>query len=367
MKIGVATIYQELDLVDGLSVAENIFLGHEHATGGFTRPGQTRAAARDLLRRLGHSEIPPGREVGRLSAAGKQIVSMARALSHDARLIVMDEPSAVLDSGEVDEPVPRHPRPDRRGRRRRLHLAPARGDPRDRRPGHRAQGRPHGRHRPARGGHPDRRAHPADDRPLDRVRLPGAGRRRPTTASRCSQVEGLSRPGEFHDVTLHRARRRDRRAGRTGRLRPLGDPRDRLRRPQGVGRQGHRRRARPCATARCGAAVGAGVGLAPEERKSQALLLDQSVTRNITLATPGPLRHGPASSAAATSARRPRSTRRRSTSARPAYSATARTLSGGNQQKVVLARWLLRGCRRAAARRADPRRRRRRAQRDLRA
>ena len=114
MKLGIATIYQELDLVDGLSVAENIFLGHEdsrrrvHPTGG-----DPSAAARDLLRRLGHAEIPPGREVGRLSAAGKQIVSMARALSHDARLIVMDEPSAVLDSDEVDEPVPRHPRPDR--------------------------------------------------------------------------------------------------------------------------------------------------------------------------------------------------------------------------------------------------------------
>ena len=121
-------------------------------------PGATRAAARDLLRRLGHSDIPADREVGRLSAAGKQIVSMARALSHDARLIVMDEPSAVLDSGEVGQPVPGHPRPHRRRGRGRLHLAPPRGDPRDRRPGHRAQGRPHRRHRPAGGRHPDRRA-----------------------------------------------------------------------------------------------------------------------------------------------------------------------------------------------------------------
>ena len=45
--------------------------------------------------------MSPHREVGRLSAAGKQIVSMARALSHDARVIVMDEPSAVLDAEEV--------------------------------------------------------------------------------------------------------------------------------------------------------------------------------------------------------------------------------------------------------------------------
>ena len=54
------------------------------------------AGPRPLLTRLGHPEIPPRRAVGRLSAAGKQIVSIARALSYDARLIVMDEPSAVL-------------------------------------------------------------------------------------------------------------------------------------------------------------------------------------------------------------------------------------------------------------------------------
>src|SRR3954466_13818047 len=46
MRLGIATIYQELDLVDGLSVAENVFLGHEHGAGGFTRRGQQNAEAR---------------------------------------------------------------------------------------------------------------------------------------------------------------------------------------------------------------------------------------------------------------------------------------------------------------------------------
>ena len=99
---GIATIYQELDLVDGLTVAENIFLGHERSPAGFLHRGETRRAARDAARR--GSATPrsgPDREVGRLSAAGKQIVSMARALSHDTQLIVMDEPSAVLDQQEV--------------------------------------------------------------------------------------------------------------------------------------------------------------------------------------------------------------------------------------------------------------------------
>ena len=102
LKQGIATIYQELDLVDWLSVAENIFLGHELSSGGFSQRGATRRRARELLARLGHPEISPSREVGTLSAAGKQIVSMARALSRDAQLIVMDEPSAVLDGEEVE-------------------------------------------------------------------------------------------------------------------------------------------------------------------------------------------------------------------------------------------------------------------------
>ena len=102
MRLGIATIYQELDLVPGLSVAENVWLGHEKATAGWTRRAETRDATKAVLERLGHGEIPVTREVGRLSAAGQQIVSMARALSHDAKLIVMDEPSAVLAHDEVD-------------------------------------------------------------------------------------------------------------------------------------------------------------------------------------------------------------------------------------------------------------------------
>src|SRR5438876_911874 len=92
---GIATIYQELDLVPGLSVAENIVLGHEPSRRGFSRGRAAEDAARALRARRGRPEIPPRRELGRLSAAGQQVVSMARALARDARLIVMDEPSAV--------------------------------------------------------------------------------------------------------------------------------------------------------------------------------------------------------------------------------------------------------------------------------
>ena len=82
-------------------MAENAFLGHEPRRFGFIRRGQIARRAGQILARLGHPEIPPGRLVRALPAAGKQIVSMARALSHDARLIIMDEPSAVLAHDEV--------------------------------------------------------------------------------------------------------------------------------------------------------------------------------------------------------------------------------------------------------------------------
>ena len=109
---GIATIYQELDLVTGCGRREHLPRPRARPV-RFTRPRAAEAAARALLTRLGHPEIPPRREVGRLSPAGQQMVSMARALSHDTRLIIMDEPSAVLDDDEVERPLPGDPRAHR--------------------------------------------------------------------------------------------------------------------------------------------------------------------------------------------------------------------------------------------------------------
>src|SRR3569833_2313506 len=75
MRAGIATIYQELDLVDDLSVAENAFLGHERARFGFTRRRAAADRTRAILARLGHAEIAPQQKVRHLPAAGKQIVS----------------------------------------------------------------------------------------------------------------------------------------------------------------------------------------------------------------------------------------------------------------------------------------------------
>ena len=101
LDLGIATMYQELDVVDGLTIAENIYLGHETTTAGLLNRRDAAKKTKELLTLLGHGDLNPNREVGSLRPANKQIVSMARALSRDIKLIIMDEPSAVLDSEEV--------------------------------------------------------------------------------------------------------------------------------------------------------------------------------------------------------------------------------------------------------------------------
>ena len=102
MQRGVATIYQELDLVEDLSVAESIFLAHEPRRAGvlldLDKMYRDSAA---LLARLGHESIPVRAKVGKLRPAAQQIVSIARALSGNVKLLVMDEPSAILDEAEI--------------------------------------------------------------------------------------------------------------------------------------------------------------------------------------------------------------------------------------------------------------------------
>ena len=101
LKRGVATIYQELDLVPDLSVAESIFLAHEPRRGPLLDLDRMSRESQALLARLGHDSIPPRAKVGRLRPAAQQVVSIARALSRDVRLLIMDEPSAILDDAEI--------------------------------------------------------------------------------------------------------------------------------------------------------------------------------------------------------------------------------------------------------------------------
>jgi len=101
MHAGIGIIYQEFNLVPALSAWENIFLGRERTVGGFIHRGRERRRAIELFDRIG-VKVPVDAPCGRLSVAQQQIVEIAKALSQDVRLIVMDEPSATLTPSEVD-------------------------------------------------------------------------------------------------------------------------------------------------------------------------------------------------------------------------------------------------------------------------
>src|SRR3954452_13107849 len=98
---GVAVIYQEPTLFPDLSVAENIFMGRQpRARLGRIDRRALRTASRGLFERLGVS-LDPDRPARGLSIADQQIVEIAKALSRDARVLVMDEPTAALSGNEV--------------------------------------------------------------------------------------------------------------------------------------------------------------------------------------------------------------------------------------------------------------------------
>ncbi|AXK31424.1 sugar ABC transporter ATP-binding protein [Streptomyces armeniacus] len=352
MRLGIATIYQELDLVEHLSVTENVFLGHEVASRGFIRTREAHARTAELLGRLGHPEIDSGTLVGALSAAGQQIVSMARALSHDVRLIVMDEPSAALDPDEVDNLF------------RIVADLTAEGVAvvyishrleEIRRIGDRVSVLKDGR--VAAGGLPARTTDTSEvvalmtgrdiqyafpERPSGEPAAEPAGEPAPAKDP-VLRTEGLSREGEFAPLDL------ELRPGEIVGLAGLvGSGRSEIletvygaRRPTAGRVLVDGRPLRPGSVL---SAVRAGVGLAPEERKSQALLMLESVTRNVSVSSLPRFSRGGWLDRTAERAAARSGTRDLSLSPddpdRP-----VRTLSGGNQQKVVLARWLLRDCR----------------------
>ncbi|MFC8342734.1 sugar ABC transporter ATP-binding protein [Streptomyces sp. NPDC057280] len=344
MRLGIATIYQELDLIEGLSVAENVFLGHEPTSAGFVvRGAAARTATARLLERLGHAEIEPGRLVGELSAAQQQIVSMARALSHEVRLIVMDEPSAALDPEEVDnlfrivadltaEGVAVIYISHRLEEIRRI------GD----RVTVLKEGRSVAGGLPA-GSTPTREVVALmTGRNVEYVfpERPAAGfaaRREPVL-----KVEGLTRRGEFAPVDL------ELRPGEIVGLAGLvGSGRSEILETIYGARKPDAGRVlvdgSPLRPGSVRAAVRAGIGLAPEERKAQALLMLESVSSNVSVSTLS--RFARAGWIDRRGERAATHQAVRELSLRPDNPDTAiRTLSGGNQQKAVLARWLLRGC-----------------------
>jgi ribose transport system ATP-binding protein len=100
-RLGLVMIHQELNLIPGLTVAENIFLGHEPTRGGLIRGDVMRSTSADLLRRV-RCDVDPDAPVAGLSVAEQQLVEIARALKEEARLLVMDEPTAALADNEIE-------------------------------------------------------------------------------------------------------------------------------------------------------------------------------------------------------------------------------------------------------------------------
>ena len=99
---GVSTVYQEIDLLPNISVAENIALGREPRKWGLIDARTMRADAKGVLAELG-LDIDPASILGTHSVAVQQLVAIARAISTDVKVLVLDEPTSSLDTDEVAE------------------------------------------------------------------------------------------------------------------------------------------------------------------------------------------------------------------------------------------------------------------------
>src|SRR6266480_3160426 len=98
---GIAVIFQELSLVKDLTVAENIFLGREPRRFGIINWEELYSRAQKLLDEL-HLQIDPRTPVIRLGIGQQQLVEIAKALSQNARILVLDEPTAALTDAEAE-------------------------------------------------------------------------------------------------------------------------------------------------------------------------------------------------------------------------------------------------------------------------
>ncbi|QKV81033.1 sugar ABC transporter ATP-binding protein [Amycolatopsis sp. Hca4] len=99
---GISTVYQEVNLCPNLSVAENVCLGREPRRFGRIQWGPMRRRAEELLARL-DVHVDVSAELSTCSIAVQQLVAIARALDVDARVLVLDEPTSSLDTGEVEQ------------------------------------------------------------------------------------------------------------------------------------------------------------------------------------------------------------------------------------------------------------------------
>ena len=332
---GIAVIYQEPTLFPDLSVTENIFMGRQ-PTNRFGRIDRRamRDEATQIFTRLGVA-LDPERITEGLSIADQQIIEIAKAISLDARVLIMDEPTAALSGVEVERlfAVARSLRDEGRALLFISHrfdevfalcdtvtvmrdgsYVDTTADRRDER----------------------RRARPPDGRPRCDRSLPEAARAR----SAMSSSRSTGSPGSACSAT---SRSRSARARSSG-LRASSAPGAARSRGRSSASTPTRAAASACTASRCPkgiprAATARGLALVPEDRRKQGLVLDESVTRNVTLAIRTKLaKWGLLWGGAENRAAQEWASRLEVKTA--ALDAETGTLSGGNQQKVVLGKWL---------------------------
>jgi ribose transport system ATP-binding protein len=335
MRRGIAIVHQELSLFPDRSVAENIFSGREPVGHlGFVRSARLREDAGSVLARLG-ADLDPQARVGDLSVAAQQLVEIAKALSQSPQVLIFDEPTSALAEREaerlfaiVDELKTRgvgivwisHDVPEV------LRIADEVSVLRD--------GQLVGRLT-------------RDEANSERIVSMMVGRRldladlpvRPEAARPLLAVEALSRAGAFEDVSFTLAAGEILGfaglvgSGRTEVARAMFGA-DRADRGQ-ITIDGRRMRGRAPRDA-----IAAGIAYVPEDRKAHGLFLELSAERNVGVA---------ALSRFATRAGLIRADQLRQETARLLHYLDVRppdperrtgTLSGGNQQKILLARWL---------------------------
>jgi rhamnose transport system ATP-binding protein len=331
---GIAVIYQEPTLFPDLSVAENIFMGRQPLRSLRRIDGNTmRKRAKELFARLG-VHLDPDRPARGLSIADQQLVEIAKALSFDARVLVMDEPTAALSGVEVERlfAVARslrdagaavlfisHRFDEVFALCQRITVM-----------------------RDGRWVSTDR----ADELTVDQVIRRMVGREvsslfpKQDTVVREARLEvaGLSRLGVFQDVSFNVH------SGEIVALAGLvGAGRSEvIRAIFGIDKyeRGHVKvDGKRLANGSTSAAIAAGLALVPEDRRQQGLIMELSVERNATLPRRWSLSHlGLLFTAAERRSARQWAERLQVKAAR--LSAPVSTLSGGNQQKVVLAKWL---------------------------
>ncbi|MFB1044301.1 sugar ABC transporter ATP-binding protein [Streptomyces chrestomyceticus] len=343
-RLGIATIHQEFNLVPGLTVAENIFLGRQPRTAlRLIDKKAMRARAAELLRRV-RLDVSPDTPVAELGIARLQMVEIAKALSLRARVLIMDEPTAVLTSEEVGTlfGIVRELRADGVGIIFITHHLEEIGALGDRvtvlRDGRSVAEVPAG----------------TDEDELIRLMVgrdivEQYPRQRPDEpGAPLLRVRGLTRHGTdgtpvFEDVGF------EVRAGEVVGLAGLvGAGRTEVARAVfGVDRYDAGSvevDGKALAPGDVRAAMRAGLGLVPEDRKGQGLVLDASLQDNLTLARldrdtrAGLVDRRGQRRAAAEAADRLKVRM-------SGLGQHARTLSGGNQQKVVIGKWLLAGTR----------------------